>query len=172
MILNIPNTVTTLFISGDEVKDNCQSWLEENIRQENSGTDHTRAQGQKLSRITQQRMRRLVAFSLQTVFFKPLPLHLWIQDFYTNVPEKRRSLLMMVYNSHTELMLKFADTQGHQHWTHASLLPPRGTPKELLWRQEYTFLHSKNQNVNHCLTNSFSNERTSLSISCYILNLS
>lgn len=171
MILNIPNTVTTLFISGDKVEDNCQSWPEENIRQENSSTDDPRAQGQKLSRITQQRMRRLAAFSLQTVFFKPLPLHLWIQDFYTNVPEKRRSLLITAYNSHTELMLKFADTQGHQHWTRAGLLPPRGTPEELLGRKEHTLLHSKNQTVNHCLTNSFSNEHASLSISCYILNL-
>lgn len=45
MILNIPNMVTILFLSRDEVKDDCQRRPEENIRQENSGTDHTGAQG-------------------------------------------------------------------------------------------------------------------------------
>lgn len=102
MILNIPKMVTILFISGDEVKDDCQSWPEENIRQEISGTDHTRAQGQKQSRITQQRMRKLAAVALQTVLFKPLPPHLWIQGLYTNVAEKRRSLLIAQYNSHRD----------------------------------------------------------------------
>lgn len=31
MILDIPNMVTVLFISGDKVKDDSQSWPEENI---------------------------------------------------------------------------------------------------------------------------------------------
>lgn len=110
MILGIPNMVTILFISGDKVKDDSQSWPEENIRQENSGIDHTRVQGQKWSRITQQRMRRLAAVALWTVFFKPLPPHLWIQDFYTNLSEKGRSLLIMQYDSHTKLKLRLADT--------------------------------------------------------------